>query len=383
MLDYHRYLKFNVFSSVFRDDLSKVYASVLFRASALGLASVFVPIYLLSLGFPVAKVLSFVMVLFFTLGIVSILSAFISKHFGFRVSAFFSAPLLIVYLLGLYSLEYFQWGFPELYLLAFIQGVSAAFFWIPLNVLFTVHSTKKERGEQVGKLNIFPGIASLVAPVVGGFIAVSFGFPTLFLIATFFAFLSVIPLFFGKEEMKPRFEFSFKKIFPKRRIKFFFAFLFGGKKDIAAETLWPIFVYFLLRDTVSIGVLTTLAALGSFGIAYFIGRMTNHSTRYLFMKIGSILLGLTWFIRSFAKTKWEVFGISFLAGVFTILIDIPFATLWMDKANQENPIEFIVFRELVLNAGKTLILLFAIFFVNSLSTFFSFAGLSSFFFLFF
>ena len=141
------------------DELSKIYASLFLKFFALDMVNIFVPIYFLTLGFSLENILYFYLVMFVTIGITSPFSAFVSKRFGFNVPILLSIPLLIFYLSSIYAIKPLDLTFPLIYLLAIVDGISAALYWVPLSSIFAIHSDKQHRGIQVGKLHIFQKVS--------------------------------------------------------------------------------------------------------------------------------------------------------------------------------------------------------------------------------
>ena len=116
------------------------------------------------------------------------------------------------------------------------------------------------------------------------------------------------------------------------------------------------------------------------------GKKTDTSNKYHLIKKGALLIGLLWFVRILSKNPLDFFVLSFLAGLFTVLLDIPFMALSFNQANKENPDEFVVFREISLGFGRVFFLALTLIASSSiLKIFFSFslAGLGTLAFVFF
>ena len=367
-----------------KNELSEVYANLVIQSFAISLIAIFIPIYLMSIGFTFTNMLFFFVIFYGSIALFSPTSALLANRYGFKHIILFRTPLLIAFLLGLYKLESFA---ISTYLLAVVGGIAAALYWTSINSIFVEHTDKIHRGKQTGNYFSMPQIAALVGPTLGGIISLVYGFSILFLITTALVFLSVIPLFLTRAT-KPHINFNFKKMLKiKNNLKFGFYLLLDGPKTVASALLWPIFIYWgLSNNTTSTGFAQTLVGVGIIAFTYYIGKKSDKQDKFLFIKQGAVLLGILWFARIFATTQMEFYAYSLLAGLFTVLIDVPFTAAGFDQARKENPDEFVVFREISLNIGRALFLITIIAFSNatlSITGGFAIAGITTLMFLFF
>ncbi|MCK5474582.1 MAG: MFS transporter [Candidatus Aenigmarchaeota archaeon] len=355
-----------------KKELSEVYVNLALQSFAISLIAVFIPIYLLSSGFSLNSVIMFFITYYAVLGFFSPISAILANRFGFKHIILFRTPFLISFLLGLHHINDIMLS-PIV--IAVIGGIGSSLYWISINSIFAKHSDKIHRGRQTGNLISIPKIASLIGPTLGGVIALIYGFPLLFLITSAIIVVSVMPLFVTGET-KPHIRFSLKKMIKiQDNLKYSIYFILSGPKFIAGSIFWPLFVYWgLSGSTIGTGLSQTLAGIGILLFTHYIGRQADRTDNNSLIKKGAILIALLWFIRIFATSPMEFFIYSFLAGIFTILIDIPFTAATFNQANKENPDEFIVLRELTLAVGRIFSLGILLFIPDTIpSTFFSFS----------
>ncbi len=369
---------------ILKDELSEVYFNLSIQSFALSLISVFIPIYLLGIGYSFNEMLIFFIIIYATLGLLSPFCAMLANRIGFKHMIILRTPFLITFLFGLNLIEIIN---IPLYALAFIGGLSSSLYWNSINSIFAEHSNKLHRGSQTGKMISMPNIASLAGPTIGGILAYMFGFKTLFIITTFFILISLIPLFFTKDT-KPHVNFSIKKMFRiKSNMRFFIYNALNGTRFIAGMIFWPLFIYWGLDgSTTGTGLSRTITSVGIILLTFYVGHKTDHSDKYKYIKKGALFVGLLWFIRIFSTTQTEFFALSFLAGFFAVLIDLPFTAASFDQANKENPDEFVVFREMSINTGRVIFMFLTLLISDSVLKMyvgFSLAGLASLAFLFF
>lgn len=362
---------------IIKNELQEVYLNLVIQSFALSLITIFVPIYLLQIGYTLNQVLIFVMVELGTLSFFSPVSAMLAKKYGFKHIILYRMPLLIAYFAGLYALSTVN---VPIYLIAFSGGVAGSIYWVSLHSLFAVHSDKLHRASQASKLTSLPGVAALFGPSIGGIIAVAFGFKILLIAAMVLLLASTVPLFFT-QDMKPHVvHFSVKDVFARKHLKFMLAFTAQGIRAIARVIIWPLFVYFALKEVTAVGYMATIGAVGTIIFTLYIGKVSDKVSKRSVLKVGAILAALTFLLMIFAGNKMAIFSVAFLAGLFTVMIDIPFIAMFYDKANEENITEFIVMREIGLGIGSTAIILVLIVALNKFTIGFSMAGLASLFF---
>ncbi len=339
---------------ILKSELSEVYANLALESFALSLISIFVPIYILSVGYSFDYMILFFMIYYGCIGIFAPVSASLANRFGFKHIILFRTPMLLAFLLGLHNIE--NLIFSPLVLAAF-GGFSSSLYWISINSIFAKYSDKMHRGTQTGKMISLPQLAALAGPTLGGIISLVYGFKILFLVTSAIVIISVVPLFMTKET-KPHINFSFRKMINiKGNLKYSAYFTLDGTKSVASAIFWPIFIYWgLSGSTTGTGFAQTLTGVGVVAFTYYVGRQADKEGKLSFIKKGAVFLALVWFARIFASSPLEFFIYSLLAGFFTVLIDVPFLAASFDQANKENPDEFVVFRDIFIGAGRFLFL---------------------------
>ncbi len=88
-----------------KSELQEVYLNLIIQSFALSLIAIFVPIYLIKLGYSLNQALVFVMV---ELGMLSFFTPFavsLAKRFGFKHVILYRAPLIVLYFIALYALN--------------------------------------------------------------------------------------------------------------------------------------------------------------------------------------------------------------------------------------------------------------------------------------
>ena len=364
-----------------KNKLYEIYLHSSIQGFALSLISIFIPIYLLKLGYSLNQVIIFYIFYFISIAIFSFFSAMLSTKVGLKHTILLRIPLTVIFLLGLYLLPTLKL---PINLIAILGGFESILYWIPIHSLFARYSDKEHRAAEVSKWTSFPKIASMAGPLIGAFIAITLGFSILFIITITILLLSVIPLFFTKE-IKPHVEFSIKRmsIFFKKDLKFFGGVAANSARGLVDSLFWPIFVFLILKTIWSVGLVGALVSISSIWFILFIGKVSDRVNKKNILKIGGLLLAIVWFLRIFAFDSLFIYSLTVAAGFFAVLIHIPFSAITYNKINKHKKFrdEFIVFREIPVAIGRLTLLLIVLVVTSKFIVSFSLAILTSLFFI--
>ena len=359
-------------------ELNELYISVAIKSFALSMISLFIPIFLLNLGYSLTNVLIYYAILNATHAFFVIPAAKISSTYGFKHAIFYSIPILIIFYLGLYTLEQFHWS---IYLLAIIFGINNALYWIGYHVDFSIFSDKKKRGKEVGMAKIITSVFHVLGPIIGGLILTFLSFQALFVVVSILLVASTVPLFFSKDIHRPV-PISIKAIFKGQKIKDALVFIGHGIESGVSSVIWPIFIFFtILNNFALLGIVSSLSLLLSLLFIFIISRFSD-VRRKLVLKIGAILNTIIWGVRFFVNTTFQVFIVNSFYGISQTLVSIPFDALSYDKANKSNIVKFIMFREIIIQTGRVILFL-VMTTIATLTTSFFFGGGASLLYLFF
>lgn len=364
--------------------LKNLYIMQSIQGFALSMIGIFLPIYLLTLGYSVRNVIVFFIFHYSFLLFFSFFALRIAGKIGLIQTIILRFPFLFTYLAFFYFLKSVD---IPLVLIAFFSGLDSALFWMPLHIIFSKNTSSKKIGSETGKLFAIPKAAGIFAPLIGGVIAVKFGFGFLFILAFIILLIAIIPLLkmrLNSEHFnvpdKIKLE-NGKRIFKKYK-KYFFVEIFDNMAEEVGAIIYPIFVFLALDSITSVGYVGTLVKIGAAIFTFMVGRFSDRFSKKKIIKIAAILLIINWSIRYFANSELLIYTFSILAGFFFILLVVPYTSLFYRISHEEKSDDFFVWREIPVNVGRLIILLIALLFVNHLNYLFPIAGLSYIYFLF-
>lgn len=357
-----------------KKELSEIYIVSGIRSFGLALIGVFIPAYLLSLGYSFDALIFYYISVGVIYGLLNLAVVKLGSKIGIKHSILLSVPFLICYLLLLNSLPVYNWS---LYLIAFTNALCASLYWPAFHINFFHSSDKKYRSEEYGMYESFSYLTMILAPLLGGLIIYFFGFPVLFYIACILFILCPLPLFFSKEIHEP-FVFSFKDMISQHNVRDVAVFFFEGFSHYAESVLWPIFIFVVLKNFLSLGAIATLGMLAAMMVTYVLGVVSDVVNKRTVLRVSSVCMSILWVFRSFASKFTHFAILSPLAGLSFALFVVPYMSLFYDKDVKKSPAEFVIFREFAMHAlGGPIILLvfyltksfFATFILSGISTF--------------
>lgn len=284
-------------------------------------------------------------------------------------------PSMIVGTLGIMT---FYWMFylldsgssihPYLLMGVSIVGlmIVSAFYWAPFHVDFAEFTSKEKRGSQVGIFYAAQRLISVLAPLLAGYIIMHYGYKLNFFIGLVIAGTSIVPLIFlPKFEVKYEFTFfeSFIKLFSKKFRGMTVSMAAYGAENIVGYTVWPIFLYIVFKgDYLNVGAFTAVIVVVGLLLEVFIGRQSDKISAKKLLKIGTSLYALGWIWKGFVQTVVGVFAASTFHSLGSIMLRTPMDTLMYEQAADSGHYidEYTVLREIALNIGRVLMLLFLV-----------------------
>jgi len=357
-LNLHRLLKT-------KKELEEIYINQIIRFFAFGMVGIFIPIYLINIGFSTGVSLLFMAVYFLFLGLISPVLSVIASKMGLKHIILYRTPGIILYLLMLIIIDphigIFSISMSAALLLpvAALGGFSSGLYWVSLNAEFVKNSDKIHRGEEVSHLIAFPKIAAIFAPFIGGVILNSMGFDFLFVLVIVLIAVSVLPLFITKDY---RGYFGFRlsafRLFLSRHLTA--RFFSEGFMSVAEIVLWPLYVFLITNDFITTGIAASISGLGIATFTLIVGKISNRVDRVKIIRFGGITYCIINLFRFFSSDATDIFLLSFLGGIFYTLVRVNLYTNFCDYAKKRNILGTVSFREFWISSGRILTLLIAI-----------------------
>ena len=255
------------------DELSELYIAVMLRGLAISMTGLFVPLYMLRLGFTSLDVCVLVACFFSYRIVLDIASAYVIAAIGPKHT------MLIGYVFQIFSTASFVWlSFAELplWLLGLLWGGSASFFFVPFHVDFSKVKHSVHGGKELSYINIMERVGSLMGPVIGGLVATLFGGQYLFIISGIVLLIGIAPLFKSVEPVQTHQKLSFKSLDARKLVRDISSHIAFGVENTISMLLWPLFLAATVlvgsRSYVQFGVIISISFLVSIVAARIVGR---------------------------------------------------------------------------------------------------------------
>lgn len=357
-------------------NFNRILAMVTLNNFAISFVFIFVPIYLLKLGYSFPMVMVWMIIHYSVIAIASFLAIRISNNIGLVGLLFIRFALVFSYfILLLFCLK----STPNLfYIIPIIGGIETAFYFMPLNILMIRNTSSRNMGVSMSKLSAFPKILTIMSPLIGALIVTYFGFPTLFGFAMFLFLIAMIPVFSLHSE-KTDFKFTIKRIketYQNNKQYFLPEIIDNLAED--AMILWSVFIYLTLMSELQVGIIGTITAIASMFFVLTIGKLTDKWNKHTLIKIGAMFVTLVWIINfmiaQFIPNQW-LFYVATIAITLSLKVFlVPYSSILFNKARKDDA-EFIVLREIPTALGRLFLFLLAILFYNNLPILFLLVGL--------
>jgi len=346
-----------------------LYKSRLIIYIATGLLGLYIPIFLFNLlDQNLKSVAYFYLIGNITYGLLVMYGAKFLNKFGFRKSLQIAALVGTLYFSFFYFLNEnnIKLLLPLIILTLLIYRL---LYWIPYNVDFAKFANKKNRGKEIGLVGASSNVIAIFTPLIAGFIITKFSFQVLFFVAILLYLASVIPLFKIPKTYE-KFTWTIKQtwqnFFSKKRRPEILAFMADGAESSIGAIVWPIFMFQILKgDYLKLGIISTIIVGVTIILQLLVGKYTDKKrNRQKLLRFGSTFYALGWIIKIFIATAFQIFIVDSYQKLMKIFMRIPFDAMTFEKAADEGHYvdEFTVIREMALNAGRALMLIFVIFF---------------------
>jgi MFS family permease len=337
-------------------DITKLYITVAIRNLAVGMISLYTPIYMyVYFGKSLPLTFLYFGVMFGLTGMLSVFAGKIMGKFGSTKSMLASSFFLILYYGALFSLDY---SFIFVSLSIVTAGFAMALFWPAFHTDFTRFSSREKRGRQAGRVNVAMLLPTVFSPVIGGIILAAFGFHVLFVMVSVVLLASAIPLFYRrqyKDDYTDSYAKAWGRMFKKKNWKTSVSLLSESYElGVTHFYVWPLFLYIVSISFADMGGITSFALLISTVFMLYAGRISDTKERPWLLNIGSVLTSVAWILKYFVQNPFSALLAQIIYRISRAAAAVPFRTFFYEKASAKGleMDEYIVYREIIVNMSR-------------------------------
>lgn len=335
--------------------VKELYLSVALMDLATAAVMIFEPIYLYTQGVSVSQILIFFFIAYAFYFVIMPLGAKFANTFGYEKSIFVSTVFLISYYAVLFLFLSWRW---VIFLAPFCLALQKTFYWPGYHADFARFSDEHEQAREIGTLRAIGNAVYIIGPLLGGAIITLAGYQTLFIVVIILIAVSNLPLLLTKEEFKPQpFSYwaAYRRLFKKERRRQFLAY-FGFGEELIVLVLWPVFIYLILKKPLGVGTVVGLATLLASLVTIYVGRVCDKHHKHPVIKLGTSLCFITWPLRAFAATGWQIFLLDALSRIAKNMVYVPLAAITYYRARRTDIMKGVLFFEMALVIGKLFVL---------------------------
>ena len=294
------------------DELSEIYISMMFRGFSISLTGLFVPLYLLRLGYDITGVLIVPAAYFMTRALVAdVLSAHLTARYGPKHTILIGNLVLIVSTIMFLTQVMISW---PLWLLGLVWGASASLFFIPFHVSFSKIKHSEHGGKELGYVNIMEKLGFVVGPLVGGVIATMFGAQYIFLVGALLLVMSTITLFRTAEPVAAGQRLDWRGIDVAKHRRDFVSYGALGVENNISIYIWPLYLgMFVLLGSAAyakLGILSSISVIVSVVSALLIGKLIDKRRGRPLLRVSAVLNALLHLTRPLVKSYGVAIGVN-------------------------------------------------------------------------
>lgn len=316
------------------DELSELYIAVLFRGLSLSLSGIFVPIYMLQLGYGLAAACMLVTWFFVVRAVCDFLAGFTVARYGPKHT------LVLGYGLQILSSVLFIWlkDTPlPLWLVGGMWGAAASFFFVPFHVSFSKVKHSRHGGKELSYVNIMEKTGAALGPVVGGVVATVFGAQYMFMLSVLLLLLGLIPLFTSAEPVKTRQKLDFRGLDIAPIKRHFISYGFLGIENTLSLFWWPLFLgsFVLLGNAAyaKFGLLLSVSFIISVAATRIYGKLIDDRRGRDLLRVSAAGNALLHLVRPFISTYSSAFTVNIANEILTPGYRMPYMKGLYDAAD--------------------------------------------------
>lgn len=329
-------------------EMQEVYLHSFLFKLAINLVAIFLPLYILEMGYEPRVVFIFFAVYYGVYLFASFPGAWVASKLGYKHTSLASSPFILLFYLLLRSNP----GELVLYAIGLLGGLSFNLYWMGMNPEIAESSHDGDREKETGFFFSMPTLASMISPVVGGLILAVYSFDVLFMVAAGIIGLSFTPFLFSREH-KEGMDVNPGTFFTKAYFNDFMTYTFKGAQSMVKKVLWPLYLAIIIGGSVNIGSAGSILAFGSALASIGLGQITDDSNRDKVILSGVAVTALTFLLMSQVTSPMTAFIVSFINGLGRTAISLPIYSRAVDRAEESDPVEYFAFREIGLSTGRT------------------------------
>ncbi len=343
-----------LFAVRLRPELKELYYFSLIYAFAYSLISVFEPVFFYKEGFSLSFIALYYGIHYSLYTLLLPLGGMFAARFGLERSLAVSLPIFVMYFLTLAAIP----SRPELVWLAIaLLTAHKIFYWPAYHAYFAKFGDAHNRGTELSWMNFVKSGVGILGPATGGFIALYFGFPTLFVVAALFLLASSWPLLQTPEHYRiASFQYATPwRIIVDRRWRNMTLAMMGMGENLIDMVFWPLFMFIILGSTGRLGLVSSLTMAVLTLVSFIIGEMADRFPRRHIIKLHLPFMMIGMLFRPLAGSGLQVLLTDTLNRMAHAGVHLPLVYRLYVQSRQTSIIGYMVAFETALALTKAIV----------------------------
>lgn len=335
-------------------EMDLLYLHSAIKGFAQAIISVFIPIYLLTLGFSLHDVFIYYITQFTAMAFFWPFFTMLNPK-GVKLNMIYGTLLQLSFYLLLTAVPLIH-PVP----LAILSGISISMYWVGFHSEFVHCHKRKSAAKDFSMVRALTILGTAFGPLFGGFLILLTNYQITFFTAVILLGLSTIPLGLTKDYKQKIKTVDLQKVLKSGKKEEGLAYVAHGFCNMVGAIMWPIFIYLTVKNVFSLGFILSLGSFFLALVTVFIGRTADKNPKKTY-GTGVLFYTFSWIIRPIFITPIGLF--------FTNLYSQVSATPWLMAISKrqykkaKDP-HYLYFRELHLTLGRLAALLIAIIYPN-------------------
>lgn len=330
-----------------KEEMQEVYVHRFLFQMSKKLVSIFIPLYLLELGYSPLIVITFYAIYFGVSMLSTVPNGFIVSKIGYKHTSLLASPLILLFYLNLRSLT----GLESIIPAAVLGGIGLNTYWMGMNPEVARSSHEGSEDKESGLFFSMSNLASIFSPGIGALVLFFYDFQILFGITAAIMAVSFIPFLLTREHSDGM-DVNFREFLRDVDYNDFIVFTLRGVTFLGRMTLWPLYLALILQNSAQIGGAGILVAAGGALSSFLVGRYANKDHEAQVVQIGALVSAISFIGMYFITGPLLAFLLSAINGISVTAHGIPIYARTMNHSGRTDLIEFFAVRELFFSSSR-------------------------------
>jgi len=337
-------------------EIDDLYISVFIKLLAESFISIFLPVFLLKLGYGLNEIILFYMVRFITLSLFMYIFLHLCSIIGVKkVLAIGTVFLILTY----FMLNFLDSGL-NLFIPAIMIGLSTGSYYAAYHFELAKSIKPKKEAKSVSFVKIIAILTATLGPLIGAFIIDATSFAHVFIVASILLLISIIPLFFTSDFKVAKEKVNLKKIFKVDTSEKALSYQFEGFLHVFDLLFWPLFIYAMIGSISTLGRIVSFASLFMILFVKYVGKRAEKDPHKV-LESGALIYSPIWLLKLLLITPIGLFISDLLNKSSRSMIELGFHKIvYADAGQRKDLISYFTFRQLNLLIGRILMFLIAL-----------------------